>query len=290
MLSVIIAAHDEEAVIGPTLDALLSEPGAEGAEVIVSANGCSDRTAAVAAERGVIVLDRSEPGKAAALNAADDIATGAVRMYLDADIRIPEGAVAKLLGHFDAPAPPLAVVPRRRMDTAASSRLVRAYTSVNERLPAFRSGLFGRGLIMLSETGRERFDAFPPMIADDLYVDSRFAAHERAEAIDVEITVAAPRTTRSLVRRLVRVRRGNALLRAAAARGELDAPVRPSDRLSWWRDVVVPNPRLLPAGVVYCTITVLASVLARRRPKRDAWGQDRSTRTAPSPRTASGAA
>jgi len=290
MLSVIIAAHDEESVIGATLDALLADPGTEGAEVIVSANGCSDRTVGVAAARGVIVVDRPEPGKAAALNAADGIATGKTRMYLDADIRVPFGAVATLLGYFDTAAPPLAVVPRRRMDTSASSWGVRAYVSVSERLPAFRHGLFGRGLILLSETGRAKFEEFPALIADDLYVDSRFADDERAEAPDVVITVEAPRTARSLLRRLIRVRRGNAQLRAAAARGELDAPVRPADRLSWWRDVVAPDPRLLPAGVVYCAITLLASVLARRPPKRDDWAPDRSTGVTHPPRTASGAA
>lgn len=285
VLSVIIAAHNEESVIGATLDALLADPGVQGAQIIVSANGCVDRTAHIAAHRGVIVVDRPEAGKSAALNAADEIARGSVRMYLDADIQVPEGGVARLLRYFDVPSPPLAVVPRRHVDTSASSWAVRSYFRINERLPTFRRGLFGRGLILLSADGRARFGVFPAMIADDLYVDSRLTDDERAEAPDVEIVVEAPRTTRSLLRRLVRVRRGNAQMRAAAARGELDAKVRGSDKLSWLRDVVAPNPRLLPAGVVYCAITVLASVQARRTPTQDAWAQDRSTRTTANART-----
>ena len=45
MTSVVIAAHNEEAVIGRCLDALLAEDG--GLDITVVANGCGDRTAAV---------------------------------------------------------------------------------------------------------------------------------------------------------------------------------------------------------------------------------------------------
>ena len=40
MVSVIIAAHNEEGVLGATLDALLAQPGIAADRVIVSANGC----------------------------------------------------------------------------------------------------------------------------------------------------------------------------------------------------------------------------------------------------------
>ncbi|MDL5352380.1 glycosyltransferase [Microbacterium sp. zg-YB36] len=279
MLSVIIAAHNEESVIGATLDALLDQPGARDAQVIVSANGCTDRTADIAAARDIVVLNRVEPGKAGALNAADAIATGSARMYLDADIVLPPEAASRLLDHLDGPAKPLAVVPRRRVNTSASGVLVKAYYAINGRLPVFRKGLFGRGLILLSQEGRGRFGAFPSMIADDLYVDAQFTDDERVEAPDVEVVVEAPRDARSLVRRLIRVRRGNAQMRTAAVLDQVHATVRRSDRWSWLRDVVVAEPRLLPAGIVYCSITLLASLLARRTPNGEGWAQDRSTRT-----------
>ncbi|MCR2785010.1 MULTISPECIES: glycosyltransferase [unclassified Microbacterium] len=279
MLSVIIAAHNEESVLGPTLDALLDQPGTRDAQVIVSANGCTDRTADVAAARGVVVVDRLEPGKAGALNAADAIATGSARMYLDADIVLPPEAATHLLGHLGGPQKPLAVVPRRRVNTSASGPLVKAYYAINGRLPVFRRGLFGRGLILLSQEGRGRFGAFPAMIADDLYVDAQFTDEERVEAHDVEVVIEAPRDTRSLVRRLIRVRRGNAQMRAAGAvEGDVHAGVRRSDKWSWLRDVVAAEPRLFPAGLVYCAITLLASLMARRAPRGDGWAQDRSTR------------
>lgn len=279
MVSVIIAAHNEEAVLGACLDALLAEPTTTELEVIVSANGCTDRTAEIAAGRGVVVIDRSQPGKPGALNAADDIATGFPRIYLDADIVVPPGGVAAVLARFDASPAPLAVVPRRRINTARRPWPVKAYFAINERLPVFRDGLFGRGMIAVSEEGRGRFDAFPAMVADDLFLDAQFASSEKAEAREVDIVVEAPHSTRELLNRLIRVRRGNTQMRAAADEGTVDAVVRRSDKWSWLRDVVVPQPRLVFAAVPYVVITLAAGILARRAPKSaNSWGRDESTR------------
>jgi len=283
MPSIVIAAHNEENVIGPSLDALLAQDTGDAFQIVVSANGCTDRTAAIATRPGVIVIDRPEPGKAAALNAGDRVATGFPRIYLDADILVPPGGISALVERFAENPRILAMVPRRRLDTAGRPWPVRAYFSINERLPAFRNGVFGRGMIALSEQGRARFDAFPALIADDLFLDSQFTDAEKAEVSSVEVLVAAPFTTRDLVRRLVRVRRGNTEMRTAAAAARIGVSVRPVDRWAWLRDVVLPNPRLLPASTAYVSITLIAGILARRRVKSgQGWGRDESTRRPPS--------
>lgn len=279
MPSIVIAAHNEEQVIGATLDALRVGEDTGNLEIIVSANGCSDRTAEVARRLGVRVIDRVEPGKAAALNAGDEVAVSFPRAYLDADIVLPPGSLSGLWACFDAAAPPLAVVPRRRLNTRGRPWLVRAYGDISERLPAFRSGLFGRGLIVLSESGRSRFDRFPELIADDLFLDSLFTREEKAEAADVVVEVEAPFTTRDLVRRLVRVRRGNSQMRAAAANGLVAVRVRPADRWAWLREVVAREPRLALASIAYVGLSLVAALLARRTPKpNQTWGRDESTR------------
>lgn len=278
MVSVIIAAHNEEAVIGRCLDAL-GRQDVSGLDVIVSANGCRDRTATVAAAHGARVVDREEPGKAAALNAAERVATSFPRLYLDADIELPDGALAHMLAALAASPGALAAVPRRRVETAGRPWPVRAYTAINERLPVFRDGLFGRGAIMLTARGRDRFDAFPVVIADDLFLDSQFAGDEKIEVADVEVIVDAPHTTRELLARLVRVRRGNFELRAAAKAGDVTTDVRTSDRWAWLREVVLPHPRLIVAAVPYVVITLIAARRARRA-RAVAWGQDTSTRRA----------
>ena len=172
----------------------------------------------------------------------------------------------------------LAAVPRRRLDVAGRPWPVRAYFAINDRLPVFRDGLFGRGMIALSAEGRSRFTAFPELVADDLFLDSQFSSAEKREVDGAVVVVATPFTTRDLVRRLVRVRRGNGQLRSVAADGGVDATVRPSDRWAWLR-VVAPHPALWLAGVPYVAITVFAALAARRAPGADAWGRDETTRT-----------
>ena len=278
MTSVVIAAHDEAAVIGRCLDALLREAAPGEFDVTVVANGCTDDTAAVAASRpGVRVLERAAAGKAAALNDGDAVAVGFPRVYLDADIVLPTAAVRALAGALDGPA--LAATVGRQLDLTGRPLPVRAYFAVHGRLPVFRDGLFGRGVVALSEAGRARFGRFPELVADDLFLDSLFTRAEKRHVTSYAARVATPRRTADLVRRLVRVRGANTAMRAAAARGEVAAPVRPAARLSWLRDVVLPRPWLAPAAVGYVAITLVAArAAARAGDGGAAWGRDESTR------------
>jgi hypothetical protein len=66
-------------------------------------------------------------------------------------------------------------------------------------------------------------------------------------------------------------------MRAAAARGDVRADVRPAGRSSWLKDVVLRRPWLAPAAVCYAGITVYAELQARRRPDAG-WGHDASSR------------
>ncbi|KAE8764893.1 glycosyltransferase family 2 protein [Georgenia thermotolerans] len=284
MTSIVIAAHNEERVIGKCLDALLAGARPGELDVIVVANGCTDRTAQVAAARsGVRVLKVPEAGKSRALNAGDREATGFPRVYLDADLEATTEMVQRLCAALEDPGSggprPLAVAPRRVVDAAGRPRVVRAYFAINSRLPAYRGSLFGRGMFVLSAEGRARFGVFPEVVADDLFVDAQFTAAEKLQVDDVVMRVPAPLRTRDLVRRLVRVRRGGGALRASAARGEVTGSVRSSDRWSWLRDVVVPAPWLAPAAVVYVTVTLVAAALARRGSPQS-WERDDSTRQA----------
>lgn len=280
MTSVIIAAHNEAAVIGRNLDRLLAGSAPGELEVVVVANGCVDETVAVASSRGVRVLDLPSPGKAAALNAGDAVATSTPRVYLDADIATTAATVRALASALSQPGGDgsparLAAVPDRRLVLRGRPLAVRCYYAIQSRLPAARSGLYGRGMIALSAAGRARFAQFPDVLADDLFLDSLFSDEERVVLTSVTTEVETPRRTRDLVRRLTRVRRGNAALRARAA-AEGRTGVRASRRTSWLWDVVVRRPWLAPAGVVYAVITLLAELRARRG--GDRWEFDASSR------------
>ena len=279
MTSVIIAAHNEEAVIGACLDALFVQTAAGPLHIVVSANGCTDATADVAHAREVTVIERSQPGKAAALNAGELVTDGFPRIYLDADIVVPPDALAGIIAALDDTPGMLAAVPCRRVNTVGRPWLVRAYFSINERLPVFNDGLFGRGMIALSAEGRARFSAFPEVVADDLFLDSLFLAQEKVIVTAVEVVVEAPFTLDDLMGRLVRVRRGNRQLRKAARAGGLI--VRHSDRRAWLR-VVAGDPRLFSAVIPYVVITVTAAHRARRSVSSSDWGRHESKRERPS--------
>ncbi|GIF13746.1 glycosyltransferase [Actinoplanes teichomyceticus] len=280
MTSVVIAAHNEAAVLGRCLDTLLADAAPGEFDVTVAANGCTDDTARVAARRGVRVIELPAAGKAGALNAGDAVAVGFPRVYLDADIVLSTDGLRALSAAVGGPV--LAATARRELDLSGRPLPVRAYFSVHRHLPALRTGLFGRGVIVLSAAGRARFERFPDLVADDLFVDSLFTAAEKRQVERVPARVATPRRTSDLIRRLIRVRAGNAAMRAAAARGEVTADVRPAGRSSWLTDVVLRRPWLAPAAACYAGITVYAAVQARRRPTAG-WGRDDSTRTPSGP-------
>jgi glycosyltransferase involved in cell wall biosynthesis len=281
MTSIVIAAHNEEAVLGACLDALDAGGTDCSLEIIVVANGCVDGTASVArSHAGVIVLELEQGSKPTALNAGDAAARSFPRIYLDADIVVPAGGVGALIEALDTSGV-LAAAPDRVLNTAGRPWLVRAYFAISERLPVYRDALLGRGMIALSAEGRARFGTFPLMVADDLFLDSLFGSGEKAHVSAFAITIESPLTTRDLVRRLVRVRRGNAAMRRASERGTVEARVRRAARWAWLSDVVVPDPRLAPAGIAYAAITVLAAVRARKGPGASlAWGRrDEYTRS-----------
>ncbi|WP_239123304.1 glycosyltransferase family 2 protein [Rhizocola hellebori] len=275
-ISVIITAYNEAAVIGRCLDSLLAGASPDDLEIIVVANGCTDETVAIASSRPQVkVIELPEAGKAAALNAGDAVASGFPRIYLDSDVILsPKAALdlARALTPVDDASAPLAVTPRRELNTKGRSVVVRGFYAINSRLPIFKDALFGRGVIAVSRAGRERFGVFPEQMADDLFLDSRFTSAEKREVNTVVSHVETPKRTRDLLRVQTRVRAGNARLRA------IDASTRPPARSSWLTEVLLPKPWLLPAAVAYLTVTLIAAHRAKRA-KANHWGRDESTRT-----------
>ena len=221
MTSVVIAAYNEGRVIGRCLDALLAD-SAGRLEVVVAANGCRDDTVDQARRPGVVVLDLPRPGKPAALNAAERRVSTFPRVYLDADMQLTARDLDRLAAALDdrvaGEGTPLAAAPRREVDTTGSAFVVRQYHRALGLHPAYRHSLFGRGVVMLSERGRTRFDEFPEVLADDFFLDSLFGPDEKVVVADVVSVVGAPSSTRVLLRRLARVRRGNRELRVVRIR------------------------------------------------------------------------
>ncbi len=260
MTSIIVPAHNEGGRIGANLTLLTDGLATDEFEIIVVANGCTDATAKIARSiPGVLVIELPEAEKVAALRAGDAMATRLTRIYLDADMPL-SAAEARALAEAVSQPGVHSATGRRRVVTRGSSLPVRAYYAINRRLPVFRDGLFGRGVIALSAVGRSRFDTFPEAVADDLFLDSLFEPQEKRHLPEVVTTFTAPRDTAQLVHRLARMRAGYRLMRQMAI-------TRPASNSSWLRHVVLPRPWLWPAGVCYAVVTIRAEMISRRLPR-----------------------
>lgn len=268
--SVVIPAHDEETVIDRTLAAVLGDAEPGELEVVVVCNGCTDRTAEAAASFAPRVHVRSIPeaSKIAALNEGDGAATCFPRVYLDADVRLPTAGVRDLSAALAAD-DVLAAAPAMEVDTNASSPLVRSYVAMWRRLPTVEDGLAGRGAYALSAGGRARFGAFPDVIADDRFVHQLFAPGERVTVPTAASVVRAPTDSASLLRRRVRVIRGNAEQPSAPARG----PDEPQ-----WLAAARKDPRLLAHLPAFLGVSLLARVAATLGNGDRGWLRDDSSR------------
>lgn len=94
--SVIVAAYDEEQLIARCVDSLLAQT-CDPLEVIVVDDGSHDRTAAIAATRGVSVITLAHRGPARARNAGAAVARGHALVFIDADLECEPGAVERLI-------------------------------------------------------------------------------------------------------------------------------------------------------------------------------------------------
>jgi glycosyltransferase involved in cell wall biosynthesis len=187
VLSIIIPASNEEGYIGACLAGLLASDPVE-AEVIVVANGCRDATADVArwfagafAGRGwgFTVLDLLDGSKPGALNAGDAVATGDMRVYLDADVVVTPAVMAQLAQALARPVATYAGATPRI--PRAHSAVTRAYARFWATLPFAQSVAPGFGLFAVNGAGRKHWGDFPAIISDDTFVRLQFAPGERVQ-------------------------------------------------------------------------------------------------------------
>jgi glycosyltransferase involved in cell wall biosynthesis len=277
--SVVVPAHNEEAVIGRLLASIAD--GLDGArvDVVVACNGCTDRTAEVARDHGARVVEVPEASKIAALDAGDAVARGFPRLYVDADVVLTGRAVRDLAACLGAPGALAAAAPVQ-LDTIGRPWSVRAFFRVWEAVRAGDRAPAGSGVYAMSAEGRARFDRFPDVIADDLFVHNLFARDERQTPATDPVVVEPPRSLRSLLRRRTRVYVGNMQVAADPALAAL--PGADDRGTAWWR-VVLARPSLVPAAVPYVAVNSVAKLRARRVARRAgpvAWGRDDTTRAA----------
>lgn len=220
-MTVIIPAHNEEAVIARCLQTMLQDaPAGQEPEIVVAANGCTDRTVEIARATApaAIVLDLPVGSKTGAINAANRVARHYPRIYVDADVECSYttlAALAEELHDTDA----MTAAPAIRMNLSGCNWLMKAYYRAWARQPYAKAGKGGAGCYALSASALESVGEFPPIIGDDIWIHTRFPdevkryiSHD-SQGRDVFTVVHPPRTAIQQIKVEARRQRGNAEVR-----------------------------------------------------------------------------
>ncbi len=273
--SVVIPAHNEQAVILSGLDALF-EGFADGElDVVVVCNGCTDGTAEVARSSGhrVTVVELQTASKPAALREGDSRATVFPRIYLDADVTMPGSSARAVLERLrsagaQAARPPLVY------DSTGASAVVRSYYRARSRLPTVMTALWGAGVYGLSAAGRGRFAEFPDLQADDFFVDQHV---RRGRSRDCPMcpgrraySPAGPAPTRGAEAHLPRQVIGSREHRTGTPGYDVFVVSRPGA-------ISRRSPRAAADAIVYAVFSVWGR-LGRRRAGNHRWERDDSSR------------
>lgn len=278
MISIIVPAYNEEAVIERCLTSLTRDAQPGELEVIVACNGCHDRTAELARAFGepVRVVETPQASKIAALNLGDQTATGFPRMFIDADVEVGLAEVRQVAALLDSGAA-LAAAPAMRVDLTGASWAVRAWYGTWLRQPYHGRGMIGGGFYAMGEAGRARFDTFPNIIADDEFARSLFTADERATPENCFFTIRTPRTLGDVIKVKTRSRLGLYQLRKVMPElADNSRAKAPSGRRTW-----LARPWLWPAACVYVFVNVWTRIRAKRQLRSiDSyrWERDESSR------------
>lgn len=279
MISIVIPAYNEADVIERCLEALTARPVDGGIEIVVACNGCRDNTAELARRFGepVKVVETQTASKIAALNLGDANATAFPRVYLDADVVVDLDtieAVANVLRTDE----PLAAAPKMNVEMSRSSWPVRAFYRVWLKQPYHQQGLIGGGFYAVSQTGREQFEAFPPIIADDEFVRRHFLPSQRINPEGLTFMIHAPHRFSDLVKVKTRSRLGRMQLEKTfpqlRSASEEESGAKTFD--------IKKNPCLWPAACVYLLVNGLTRLRARQQYRQLGsyqWERDESSRS-----------
>jgi hypothetical protein len=276
--TIVIPAHNEGSVIGRLLESLLSGSQAAEFRVLVVANGCTDGTAEIAASFGPRVQVRSIPvaSKYEALVAADRDAVDFPRIYVDADVEIHAQDVRELVAALAQPGV-LAAAPERVLALSGRPWPVRWFYDVWGRLPETRHGLWGRGVIAVSEAGHQRIARLPSLMGDDLAASLCFEPRERRIVSTAQAVVHPPRTASDLLRRRIRVATGVTQLEQARGAPPSTARTRPAHLAA----IIRADPSVAPRVALFLVVGVTARLSSRRYVARGdfaTWHQDESSR------------
>jgi cellulose synthase/poly-beta-1,6-N-acetylglucosamine synthase-like glycosyltransferase len=184
-VSIVISAYNEARSIGAKLHNILSmEYPRECLEVIIASDGSTDGTDAIVEhykEHGVKLLSLPRVGKAAALNAAVNAASGDILVFSDANSMYNTDAIEQLVRPFGDPKVGGVAgnqIYRTEVSGGSSIDGERAYWNFDRMLKQFQ----GKSGNTLAATGaiyairRSLFGPIPDGVSDDLFTSTGIIA------------------------------------------------------------------------------------------------------------------
>jgi glycosyltransferase involved in cell wall biosynthesis len=144
VLSIIVPAHNEEALIRETLRAIDAAARATGVpfEIIVVDDASTDRTAAIAAAQGARIIGADVRQIAAARNIGARAAAGDVLVFVDADTIVPADVLRAALDRLAAGAVGGGASPVFDSGTPAWGRRMIRFTVWFMRMAGWAAGCF----------------------------------------------------------------------------------------------------------------------------------------------------
>lgn len=282
-VTVIIPAHNEARVLPACLESLIKQSFNAPMQVIVAANGCDDDTASVAQSwiermsavgHTLRVVEIDEPSKPAALNAADELVDGGIRIYVDADVELSSGAIESVVSVLSANSSKHLCAPQFEL-APMSSWVSRSFVRVWFAMPYVKEGVYGCGFYALSPQGRKRWKEFPTLLSEDEFVRLQFEPSECDVASDATFTVRFPEGFRELVRVRGRYIRGNRQLL-------MNFPhlcERYKGKLAKMFVALLRRPRVWPDLVPYAVVYLFARWMAFRQRNVGIESWERAART-----------
>lgn len=274
--SVVIPAHDEEAVIARCLRTLLDGASTGELDVVAVANACHDATANIARSFGVRVIETPHLGKPNALRLGDSQCKTFPRVYLDADAELSCADLRTMIACL-ALSPAIACAPRPELDLTGVGPVVRRAHIVHDRLVAPTRGLSGPTVYMLSEAAHDRVFPIPDVISDDGWVHRNLAMNQWIVVNDARCVLRPARTLGAAVRRRARARCGNRELDAIGIPRQQDR-LGPGDLVALVRSSEV-TPVDAACYLLMLIVDHVVTLSRRLRGTKTFWSADRTSRT-----------
>ena len=275
--SVIIAAHNEGAVIEATLRSVLNNQLDRPLQVIVVANGCSDDTAEKARKFSpqVEVIETPVGNKINAINLGDRAAKYFPRAFLDADCQLSENLLARVAEEFED-ADVRIVAPGVKYVYEGQNPFLAGYYQLWRSLPYVRRNTMARGFYAIDRKLRQRYVEFPALIADDKFIRNLTKPSERRVAANCYTTVYLPANFRDLLKVKTRWTFGN--LELAERRPDLNVNDQGEHHGAF--AFVLARPWLWVNVPTFLFVWWYARRAARKKlaEKRAGWERDESTR------------